>query len=125
MCDLQGISDRRRSLRSRSHSGFSAAVGLHPHRRIFQRVNVHVAPDAAADKMRCCCRLAYQELVGGVLNMRTEHFQRVNGYSNLYWGWGAEDDDMAYRYVSRVSIILFSPSPVDKHPLDSQQPLNQ
>jgi predicted glycosyltransferase involved in capsule biosynthesis len=44
-------------------------------------------------------RLAYQELVGGVLNMRTEHFQKVNGYSNLYWGWGAEDDDMAYRYV--------------------------
>ena len=42
-------------------------------------------------------RLAYEELVGGVLNMRTEHFQRVNGYSNLYWGWGAEDDDMAYR----------------------------
>jgi len=37
--------------------------------------------------------------VGGVLSMRTEHFQRVNGYSNLYWGWGAEDDDMAYRLV--------------------------
>ena len=35
--------------------------------------------------------------MGGVLSMRTEHFQRVNGYSNLYWGWGAEDDDMAYR----------------------------
>ena len=48
-----------------------------------------------------CYRLAYPELVGGVLNMRTEHFQRVNGYSNLYWGWGAEDDDMAYRYSSR------------------------
>ena len=48
------------------------------------------------------CRLAYEELVGGVLNMRTEHFQRVNGYSNLYWGWGAEDDDMAYRF----SILL-------------------
>ena len=44
-------------------------------------------------------RLAYEELVGGVLNMRTEHFQRVNGYSNLYWGWGAEDDDMAYRFT--------------------------
>ncbi len=42
-------------------------------------------------------RLAYEELVGGVLSMRTEHFLRVNGYSNLYWGWGAEDDDMAFR----------------------------
>jgi predicted glycosyltransferase involved in capsule biosynthesis len=44
-------------------------------------------------------RLAYPELVGGVLNMRREHFLLVNGYSNLYWGWGAEDDDMAYRQV--------------------------
>ncbi|XP_025096876.1 beta-1,4-N-acetylgalactosaminyltransferase bre-4-like [Pomacea canaliculata] len=39
-------------------------------------------------------RLAYQMLVGGVLNMRMEHYQLVNGYSNMYWGWGAEDDDM-------------------------------
>lgn len=38
-------------------------------------------------------------LVGGVLNMRMEHYQLVNGYSNMYWGWGAEDDDMAYRCV--------------------------
>ena len=42
-------------------------------------------------------RLAYSELVGGVLTVRTDHFQLLNGYSNLYWGWGAEDDDMAYR----------------------------
>lgn len=47
----------------------------------------------------CVCRLAYQMLVGGVLNMRMEHYQLVNGYSNMYWGWGAEDDDMAYRCV--------------------------
>ena len=50
------------------------------------------------------CRLAYPELVGGVLNMRTQHFQKLNGYSNLYWGWGAEDDDMAYRSVAFLGL---------------------
>jgi hypothetical protein len=42
-------------------------------------------------------RIPYDELIGGVFAIRTEHFLRVNGYSNLYWGWGAEDDDLAYR----------------------------
>ncbi len=63
--------------------------------------------------MFCIYRLAYQELVGGVLNMRTEHFQRVNGYSNLYWGWGAEDDDMAYRWVNiNISQLLIQSKPL-------------
>lgn len=44
-------------------------------------------------------KLAYPELVGGVLAVRTTHFEKLNGYSNLYWGWGAEDDDMAYRIL--------------------------
>lgn len=49
----------------------------------------------AVDQMNY--KLAYPELVGGVLGMRTAHFLKVNGYSNLYWGWGAEDDDMYFR----------------------------
>ena len=29
-----------------------------------------------------------------------EQFEKVNGYSNEYWGWGCEDDDMYIRVVS-------------------------
>ncbi|CAG2167984.1 unnamed protein product [Oppiella nova] len=41
--------------------------------------------------------LPYTDLVGGVLSISKSNFILVNGYSNLYWGWGGEDDDMAYR----------------------------
>ncbi|XP_069107745.1 beta-1,4-N-acetylgalactosaminyltransferase bre-4-like [Argopecten irradians] len=51
----------------------------------------------AVDEMHY--RLKYELLVGGVLAMTLEHFRLVNGYSNEYWGWGAEDDDMAYRIL--------------------------
>ena len=51
----------------------------------------------------CLHRLPYASLVGGALALRTEHFLQVNGYSNLYWGWGGEDDDMS----NRLGIILY------------------
>lgn len=28
-------------------------------------------------------------------------YRKVNGYSNVYWGWGGEDDDMAKRIISQ------------------------
>uniref|UniRef100_A0A0A9XFF2 Beta-1,4-N-acetylgalactosaminyltransferase n=2 Tax=Lygus hesperus TaxID=30085 RepID=A0A0A9XFF2_LYGHE len=42
-------------------------------------------------------KLPYKELVGGIFAIKTDHFIRLNGYSNLYWGWGGEDDDMGLR----------------------------
>lgn len=29
--------------------------------------------------------------------MSREQFRLVNGFSNVFWGWGGEDDDMANR----------------------------
>jgi hypothetical protein len=40
---------------------------------------------------------AYAGMVGGVLLMKREHYQAINGFSNTYWSWGQEDDDMFNR----------------------------
>ncbi|XP_052810987.1 beta-1,4-N-acetylgalactosaminyltransferase bre-4-like isoform X2 [Mya arenaria] len=62
----------------------------------------HMSP--AVDKLGY--KLPYKALVGGVLSIKPEHYSRVNGYSNLYWGWGAEDDDMYYRLsASKISVL--------------------
>jgi hypothetical protein len=33
----------------------------------------------------------YNHLVGGVLALSKEQFIKVNGWSNLYWGWGVNE----------------------------------
>ena len=34
--------------------------------------------------------LPYDYLVGGVFAIKTTHYRYINGYSNIYWGWGGE-----------------------------------
>ncbi|CAF3347930.1 unnamed protein product [Rotaria socialis] len=53
----------------------------------------HLAP--AVDELRYF--LMYNDLIGGVLAVTKDQFSRANGWSNLYWGWGFEDDDMNHR----------------------------
>lgn len=48
-------------------------------------------------KYHFASRLWYDELVGGVLILNREEYLRVNGYSNQFWAWGGEDDDMGLR----------------------------
>ena len=42
-------------------------------------------------------RLLYDENFGGVTSFKGKDFELVNGMSNLYWGWGGEDDDLYRR----------------------------
>jgi hypothetical protein len=43
--------------------------------------------------------LPYDEYFGGAVLFSKEHFQKVNGYSNEYWGVGYEDYDLLLRCV--------------------------
>lgn len=42
-------------------------------------------------------RLRYKGYFGGVTALTKDQFFRVNGFSNTYWGWGGEDDDLRIR----------------------------
>ncbi|CAF0804114.1 unnamed protein product [Brachionus calyciflorus] len=44
-------------------------------------------------------RLPYDGIFGGVSALTKEQMEKVNGYSNLYFGWGGEDDDFRTRIV--------------------------
>ena len=41
--------------------------------------------------------LRYVEYFGGCVLFTKEQFEKVNGYSNGYWNWGMEDDDLFWR----------------------------
>ena len=49
----------------------------------------------AVDKWKY--KLPYKEIFGGVVSMKTTLFRNLNGFSNQFWGWGGEDDDMYLR----------------------------
>ncbi|XP_077351786.1 beta-1,4-galactosyltransferase 3-like isoform X2 [Festucalex cinctus] len=42
-------------------------------------------------------RLPYSTYFGGVVAVTPEQFRKMNGFSNQYWGWGREDDDLCKR----------------------------
>lgn len=51
-------------------------------------------------------RLIYPELFGGVTAFSRDDFLGANGYPNIYWGWGGEDDDMYSRVIKQLKKVI-------------------
>ncbi|KAL1420820.1 hypothetical protein MTO96_023676 [Rhipicephalus appendiculatus] len=57
----------------------------------------------------------YYLMFGGVSALNKELMLRVNGYSNIYWGWGGEDDDMTFRLKHINQTILRRPGNIARY----------
>ncbi|CAK9812937.1 Beta-1,4-N-acetylgalactosaminyltransferase bre-4 [Anthophora quadrimaculata] len=81
--------------------------------------NLYTCPEqprhmsVAVDKFKY--RLPYADLFGGVSAMSRQHFRLVNGFSNVFWGWGGEDDDMANRIKAHGLHISRYPANVARY----------
>ena len=61
----------------------------------YRNVPTHLATNfLAGDKE---FGLHFDQYFGGVTMFPVELFRQINGYSNEYWGWGFEDDDLFKR----------------------------
>ncbi|CAG5102511.1 Oidioi.mRNA.OKI2018_I69.chr1.g336.t2.cds [Oikopleura dioica] len=62
----------------------------------------------AIDKFKY--KLLYAAIFGGITSMTTDQYIQLNGYSNLFWGWGGEDDDMFNR-IRFANMKILRPPP--------------
>jgi hypothetical protein len=62
------------------------------------------------DKLK---NLSFDDYFGGVTMFSKTAFEKINGYSNLYWGWGFEDDDLLFR--SKKENLLLDTAMIGKN----------
>ena len=60
-------------------------------------------------------KLPYDGIFGGVCAMTLDHFRQVNGFSNKFWGWGGEDDDMRNRLLAKKLYISRYPANIARY----------
>lgn len=60
-------------------------------------------------------KLRYKGYFGGVTAMTKDQFLKVNGFSNTYWGWGGEDDDLRIRVGLQNMKILRPPPDIARY----------
>ncbi|KAH9524433.1 Beta-1,4-galactosyltransferase 2, partial [Bulinus truncatus] len=59
--------------------------------------------------------ILYPGYFGGVVGLTTRQFREINGNSNLYVGWGGEDDDLLQRIFNKGYYISRYASDISKY----------
>jgi len=59
--------------------------------------------------------LPYETIFGGVTEFTREQFEDINGFSNLFFGWGGEDDDLRERVVKKGYTVSRYPLEVGRY----------
>lgn len=59
--------------------------------------------------------LPYPDLFGGAIAVRADQFRELNGFSNEFFGWGGEDDDLQRRIRARGLSVIRWPSSVSRY----------
>ncbi len=57
----------------------------------------HLATNFKSSHEKDQKRIIFDEYFGGVTLFPINDYYHINGYSNKYWGWGYEDDDLLWR----------------------------
>lgn len=63
----------------------------------------------------------YATYFGGVSAMTTDQYKAINGFSNEFWGWGGEDDDLYNRVKYRKMNITRYPGKVGRYTMLSHK----
>ena len=66
----------------------------------YSNVPIHLATDFMSEDVSFK-RDIFDSYFGGVTIFPVRDFQVINGYSNVYWGWGFEDDDLFNRCIEK------------------------
>ena len=59
-------------------------------------------------------RLQYKSYFGGVTALSADQFQAINGFSNSFYGWGGEDDDLFHRIKMQNITVYREPANIAK-----------
>ncbi|RZF32088.1 hypothetical protein LSTR_LSTR016192, partial [Laodelphax striatellus] len=71
-------------------------------------------------------KLPYPTCFGGACALSQKHFEQVNGFSNMFWAWGGEDDEMSKRLTDHGLQISRYPEKIARYHMHkhAQQAIN-